>query len=118
MWHIGCLYRVAISFIENTANPFPRSCHPPNPFVCVRPESRLPVLYCCFYRYSLLHRHFAQVIAGIRANGQIVNKGDTVRVCEGNAIIYQSAALGSFNISWQFTGSELNLTQPASVPLF
>jgi PKD repeat protein len=48
---------------------------------------------------------FTQVIAGIRANGQIVNNGDTIRVCEGNAIVYQSSAQGSFNISWEFTGS-------------
>lgn len=47
----------------------------------------------------------AQVIAGIRANGIIVNKGDTIRVCEGSAIQYQSAATGSINITWAFTGA-------------
>jgi PKD repeat protein len=46
----------------------------------------------------------SQVVAGIRANGQVVNNGDTVRVCEGNSIQYQSAAQGSMNITWQFTG--------------
>lgn len=47
---------------------------------------------------------FSQVIPGIRANGQVVNNGDTVRVCEGNAITYLSSAQGSMNISWKFTG--------------
>jgi PKD repeat protein len=47
---------------------------------------------------------FTQVIAGIRANGQVVNNGDTVRVCEGNSILYQSTGQGSMNISWRFTG--------------
>ncbi len=49
-------------------------------------------------------RAFTQVIAGIRANGLIVNNGDTVRVCEGNSITYQSSAQGSVNINWAFTG--------------
>src|SRR5688500_14968476 len=50
---------------------------------------------------------FSQVVAGIRANGQVVNNGDTVRVCEGNAITYQSSAQGSFNINWEFTGGNV-----------
>jgi PKD repeat protein len=48
---------------------------------------------------------FTQVTAGIRANGQIVNHGDTVRVCEGNSVVYQSSAQGSLNIDWKFTGA-------------
>ena len=47
---------------------------------------------------------FTQVTAGIRANGQIINYGDTVRVCEGNSLTYQSSAQGSMNIYWKFTG--------------
>ncbi len=47
---------------------------------------------------------FSQVTAGIRANGQIVNHGDTVRVCEGSAVLYQSSAQGSMNIDWTLTG--------------
>ncbi|OQP63542.1 hypothetical protein A3860_24695 [Niastella vici] len=47
---------------------------------------------------------FTQVIAGIRANGQVVNHGDTVRVCEGNSIMYQSSGQGAMNIFWRFTG--------------
>src|ERR1044072_1622959 len=49
-------------------------------------------------------RAFTQVIAGIRANGQVVNDGDTVRVCEGSNITWLSSAQGSLNISWAFTG--------------
>lgn len=51
---------------------------------------------------------FTQVIAGIRANGQVVTNGDTVRICEGNSVEYQSAAQGSININWQFTGGALS----------
>ncbi|THU40841.1 PKD domain-containing protein [Niastella caeni] len=50
---------------------------------------------------------FTQVVPGIRANGQVVNHGDTVRICEGNNLIYQSSAQGSMNISWQFTGGSI-----------
>jgi PKD repeat protein len=49
-------------------------------------------------------RSYTQVVAGIRANGQVVDNGDTVRVCEGSNITYLSSAQGSFNITWAFTG--------------
>lgn len=55
-------------------------------------------------------RAFTQVIAGIRANGQVVNNGDTVRVCEGSNITWLSSAQGSLIISWTFTGAN----QPAA----
>ncbi|MBC7948134.1 MAG: PKD domain-containing protein [Chitinophagaceae bacterium] len=45
----------------------------------------------------------AQVVAGIRANTRIMGFGDTINVCKGSAITYQSAATGSLNISWRFT---------------
>lgn len=44
----------------------------------------------------------AQVVAGIMANGRIINQGDTVNVCAGNSIRYESAASGSLVISWRF----------------
>jgi PKD repeat protein len=44
----------------------------------------------------------AQVIAGIRANGKVLRNGDTINVCRGGGIVYQSTAQGSFNINWQF----------------
>ncbi|RZM05727.1 MAG: PKD domain-containing protein [Pedobacter sp.] len=45
---------------------------------------------------------FGQVTAGIMANGQVIPQGDTVNVCIGNIIRYQSAASGSFVMSWRF----------------
>ncbi|WP_315816942.1 PKD domain-containing protein [Paraflavitalea speifideaquila] len=50
---------------------------------------------------KLLH---AQVIAGIRANGKIMNSGDTVRVCQGSTVTYQSVGQGSITIEWFFRG--------------
>ena len=37
----------------------------------------------------------AQVIAGIRANGKVLKNGDTVNVCRGGGILYQSTAQGT-----------------------
>src|SRR5689334_1012522 len=45
-----------------------------------------------------------QVVAGIRANGKIANHGDTINVCKGGTVVYQSAATGSFNVTWLFNG--------------
>jgi PKD repeat protein len=53
-------------------------------------------------------RAYTQVVAGIRANGQVVSNGDTVRVCEGSNITYLSSGQGSFNINWSFTGGSVN----------
>ena len=46
----------------------------------------------------------AQVIAGIRANGKVLKNGDTINVCRGGGILYQSTAQGTMNINWQFNG--------------
>ena len=46
----------------------------------------------------------AQVIAGIRANGKVLKNGDTINVCRGGGILYQSTAQGTLNINWQFNG--------------
>src|ERR1700753_2251583 len=48
------------------------------------------------------HSVTAQVVAGIAANGRIISQGDTVNVCQGNAITFQSVAQGSINITWRF----------------
>ncbi len=45
-----------------------------------------------------------QIVAGIRANGKILVHGDTINVCRGSSIVYQSLAQGSLNIFWRFTG--------------
>ena len=46
----------------------------------------------------------AQVVAGIRANGKVLLQGDTINVCRGSTIVYQSVAQGSSDISWKFNG--------------
>ncbi|MFT3822281.1 MAG: PKD domain-containing protein [Chitinophagaceae bacterium] len=46
----------------------------------------------------------AQVFAGIRANGKVMRNGDTVRVCQGSTVSYQSVGSGSLNIEWTFNG--------------
>jgi PKD repeat protein len=51
----------------------------------------------------LSHSTNGQVIAGIRANGRIMVHGDTLRVCKGSSVTYQSAAQGSLVIDWRFT---------------
>lgn len=43
-----------------------------------------------------------QVVAGIAANGRPILKGDTVNVCQGNPISFQSVGQGSLNITWRF----------------
>lgn len=66
----------------------------------------------CSYAYCLLFLLLAcapvvmqaQVIAGIRANGKIMLNGDTVRVCQGSTVTYQSVGIGSVNIEWAFQG--------------
>lgn len=50
----------------------------------------------------------AQVVAGIRANGRIIEHGDTINVCKGSTITYLSAAQGSFNITWRFNSGTPN----------
>ncbi|MGZ8557793.1 MAG: PKD domain-containing protein, partial [Chitinophagaceae bacterium] len=47
----------------------------------------------------------AQIVAGIRANGKILVHGDTINVCKGSSILYQSVAQGSLNIFWRFKGA-------------
>jgi PKD repeat protein len=62
----------------------------------------LAVLLLCSYIVM------AQSVPGIRANGVIRNTGDTITVCQGTSIVYQSVATGASVISWRF-----NLGSPA-----
>lgn len=73
-------------------------------------QSRKLSAYLLLLFLSLLctSRAFTQVVAGIRANGQVVNNGDTVRVCEGSNIYYLSSAQGSININWVFSGGNIS----------
>ncbi|RYF94919.1 MAG: hypothetical protein EOO00_04910, partial [Chitinophagaceae bacterium] len=50
----------------------------------------------------------SQVIAGIRANGKIVLHGDTIHVCRGSSITYQSVAQGTLNIFWKFKNASID----------
>ncbi|MBL7738767.1 MAG: PKD domain-containing protein [Chitinophagaceae bacterium] len=59
----------------------------------------------------------AQVVAGIRANGIIRPHGDTINVCRGNTVTYQSAAQGSLNISWLFTNGGTTTTATGIGPV-
>src|SRR5258708_24066693 len=43
-----------------------------------------------------------RVVAGIAANGRPIPQGDTVNVCQGNAIVFRSVGQGSLNITWRF----------------
>src|SRR3954463_1173068 len=76
-------------------------------------QTRKPSVFLLLLVLSVLFASpaFTQVTAGIRANGLIVNHGDTVRVCEGSSISYLSSAQGSMNIDWTFTsGNTSNAT--------
>jgi len=59
-------------------------------------------LLCCVSILSLCFASKAQVIAGMSANGRVMIHGDTINVCRGTSIIYQSAAQGSPLINWRF----------------
>ena len=75
-------------------------------------------LRCRFYRplyvaflLILFHHATGQVVAGIAVNGRVVGQGDTVNVCQGSALKFQSVAQGSINIEWRFTGASLTVAQ-------
>ena len=62
---------------------------------------RMSVL-CVIVSLLLSFAGNAQIIPGIRANGKVLRNGDTINVCRGGGIVYQSTAQGTFNINWQF----------------
>ncbi len=55
---------------------------------------------CCIT--VLCNAVHGQVVAGISANGRVMIHGDTINVCRGGTIIYESLAQGSSEIDWQF----------------
>lgn len=59
-------------------------------------------MLCCVSILTLCFASKAQVVAGISANGRVMVKGDTINVCKGSAITYQSTAQGSPIIDWRF----------------
>jgi PKD repeat protein len=65
--------------------------------------SKLRISVLCFAVSLLLGiAGNAQIVAGIRANGKVLKNGDTINVCRGGSIVYQSTAQGSLNINWRF----------------
>lgn len=59
-------------------------------------------LLCCVSILTLCFASKAQVVAGISANGRVMVHGDTINVCRGTSIVYESVAQGSPIINWQF----------------
>jgi PKD repeat protein len=55
----------------------------------------------------------AQVLAGIRANGRIMNNGDTVFICKNNTVNYQTNAINATSYRWTFkNGTPTNSLAP------
>ncbi len=63
---------------------------------------RTTLLLCCVSILTLCFASHAQVIAGISANGRAMVHGDTINVCLGNSIVYESTAQGSPIVNWRF----------------
>jgi hypothetical protein len=59
-------------------------------------------LLCCVSILTLCFASKAQVVAGISANGRVMVHGDTINVCRGTNITYESVAQGSPIIDWRF----------------
>ena len=51
----------------------------------------------------------AQVSAGISANGRAMIHGDTINVCLGSTIIYESLSQGTSLINWRFNNGAPNI---------
>ncbi len=80
----------------------------------------------CIYYSSLLFVLFllcnngtvAQLFPGMKVNGRIVAQGDTVNVCKGNDLTYETTAFGFNTISWRFklgTPATSNLSTVQSI---
>ncbi len=69
----------------------------------MNPTKTLLLAVLCFSCITVLCNAVqGQVVAGISANGRIMIHGDTINVCRGGTIVYESLAQGSSEISWQF----------------
>lgn len=44
----------------------------------------------------------AQPVAGLKANGKIMNQGETITTCVGTSIVYESIAQGFSALTWRF----------------
>ena len=71
--------------------------------IIMNPTKKLLIaLLCCISILTLCIASQAQVVAGIKANGRVMVHGDTINVCRGSDIIYESVAQGSSTITWRF----------------
>jgi PKD repeat protein len=79
---------------------------------------KLRALLACLILFLVFSSSgYAQVIAGIRANGKIMEHGDTINVCKGSSITYLSAAQGSLVIDWRFTNGGTSSTSAGIGPI-
>jgi PKD repeat protein len=60
-----------------------------------------PVLLCICLQVFSQHAA-AQLFPGMRVNGRTVKKGDTVNVCKGSSLLYETIATGFTAIEWRF----------------
>ncbi|HZI52374.1 MAG TPA: PKD domain-containing protein, partial [Chitinophagaceae bacterium] len=68
----------------------------------MNPKKLRTTLLCCVSILTLCLASHAQVVAGISANGRVMVHGDTINVCRGSSIVYESTAQGSPIINWRF----------------
>ena len=79
----------------------------------MNPTKKLIRAALCCAMMLLSITGFAQVTAGISANGRDMIKGDTINVCRGSSITYLSTGQGSNEISWHFNnGTPADMTGP------
>ncbi len=77
----------------------------------MKQNSTLYQVVLCTAMFLLSFAANSQIVAGIRANGRILVHGDTINVCRGGTIVYQSMAQGSLNIFWKFKGGSTDTAQ-------
>ena len=65
----------------------------------------------------VLHKPVSgQVIAGMRVNGKVVKRGDTINVCTGSFVYYQSIAQNASTVTWKFKNGNPNSYSGALPP--
>jgi hypothetical protein len=67
-----------------------------------------PVLWLLLFQL-MPGKASAQLFPGLKVNGRTVAEGDTVNVCKGSSLTYETTAFGFSSISWRF-----DLGTPAS----
>ena len=68
------------------------------------------LLFCLL---SFSQQSSAQLFPGMRVNGRVVTQGDTINVCLGSSLLFQSNATGATSLNWKF-----NLGTPATSTSF